>query len=108
MTTDIRFIVNTAKRNTSHFSIQTSGNGVGNGGFTNTGRANQTNNLRRHLRRHLPHRQSFQNALLHLLHAKMVLVKDFSGGSNIDPFLCIYIPGKFQKCIQIIPKNRSL
>ena len=67
VTTDVRFVVNTAEGNSGHFPVQAPGNGVRNGGLTNTGRANQTNDLRRHLRSHLTNGNGLQDTFLHLL-----------------------------------------
>ena len=107
MTPDIGFIMDTAQRNPGHFPVQTPGNGIGNGGFSHTGRANQTDNLGRHLGRQLAYRKDLQNTLLYLFQAEMVVFQNLSGSSHIHPFFGGNVPGQFQHGIQVVPQNRT-
>ena len=104
---DVRLIMNAAQRNTNHFPVETSGDGIGNGGLSHTGRAHQTQNLVLTVRRHLAHRHGFQNPLLHLLHSKVVMIQNLSGADHIHPLPGLFVPGQIQDSIQIIPQNRG-
>ena len=106
VTADIRCIVNAAQRDPGHFPVQAPGNGISNGGLTHTGRANQTQDLRRHLRGHLPDGDGLQNALLNLFQAIVLTLQNLGCCFHTDPLLGGSIPGQFQNRIQIIAQNR--
>ena len=108
MTPDVRFIMDTAKRDPRHFPVQAFCDGIGNGGLADTGRAYQADDLRRHIGSHLAYRNGLQDTLLHLLHAKVILLQDLSGSGYIHPFFGGCRPGQIQNGIQIIPQDSSL
>ena len=105
---DVRLVVDAAQGNPGHFPVQAPGDGVGNGGFAHAGRADQADDLGRHIRRHFPHGDGFQNPFLDLLQSKVVVLQYLPGGGNVHPLLCLLIPGQFQYRVQIIAQNRAL
>ena len=105
---NIRLIMDTTQRNPNHLSIQAPGDGIGDGGFAHTGRAHQAEDLGRHMGSQLPDGDGFQNPLLHLFQAEVVMLQNFGGRLDIDPLLGGFIPGKIQHGVQIAAQNRSL
>ena len=108
MAPDVRFIMDAAQRNPSHFPVQTSGNRIGNAGLADTGRTYQAQNLGWHFRCHLPNGDGFQDSLLDLFQAKMVVFQNLFCRSNIHPLFGLLVPGKIQHRIQIVAKNGPL
>ena len=102
---DIGLIVYAAQRHPGHLPVQGLGDGVGNGGLAHAGRADKAQNLGRHLGRHLPHGDGFQNPLLHLFHAEVVFFQNFPGGSHVHTLFRLDIPGQLQHGVQIIAQN---
>ena len=105
---DVGLVMNTAQGNANHLAVQAARNGIGNGGLAHARRANQAQNLRRHLGCHLAHSNGFQNALLHLFHAKVVMLQNPGGCLNIQPLFGGFAPGQLQNGIQIVPQDGSL
>ena len=108
MTPDVRFIMDAAQRNPSHFPVQTSGNRIGNAGLADTGRTYQAQNLGWHFRCHLPNGNSFQNSLLDLFQTEVIMFQNLFCRSHIHPFFGLLVPGKIQHRIQIVAKNGTL
>ena len=108
MASDVRLVVDTTQGNANHLSIQTLGNGIGDGGLAHTGRAHQAENLGRHMGRQLPDGNGLQNSLLHLFQAEMVMLQNLGGCLDIQTLLGRLIPGQIKHSIQIAPEHGSL
>ena len=108
MSADVGLVMNAAQRDSCQLPIQTPGNGKCNRGLSHTWRPNQTKNLRGHGRSHLPDCKGFQDTLLHLLQAEMILIQNFSGSGYIHALLGSGIPGKLQNRIQVIAQDSAL
>ena len=76
MTADFSLVVHTAKRNSGVFSAKRSCYGSRNRGFTNTGRANKTNNLVFYVGAELLNCNEFENSVLHLCKTVVVCVEN--------------------------------
>ena len=108
VTPDIRLIMDTTQRNPNHFPIQAPGDGIGDGSFAHTGRTHQAENLGRHMRSQLPDGNGFQDPLLYLFQAEVVMLQNFGGRLDIDPLLGGFIPGQIQHGVQVAAQDRSL
>ena len=78
VSSNIRFIPNSAQRNPFVISAQSLGNGFSDGSLADTRRANKTENLSRHFRHHGMQSDALQYPFLDLFHTVMVFVQNGS------------------------------
>ena len=93
---DIRLIPDATQGEAGQLPVQRLGNADGNGGLAHSRRAHEAENLSLALGIHLPDGDGFQNTLLHLFQAEVVLLQHLPGGFHADPFPGRLVPGHLQ------------
>ena len=79
MAADLGLIMHAAKAHAGKVAVHAGGNGARNGGFADTRRADQADDLALDIRIELADGQNFQNALLDLFQTVMVMVQHLAG-----------------------------
>ena len=105
---DLCLIPHAAQADAHILAVQALGNGAGNAGLADTRRADQADDLALDIRSQLADSQHLKNAVLDLLQAVVVAVKDALCLGNIEVVLGKAVPGQIQAGIQIGADDRSL
>ena len=108
MTADFRFITHTTQRNTGKFTLNSLGNAARQACFTNTRRSYQTQNRSTCTLGQRTYRQIFQNTLLNLLQAVVILIKNILRLIYIKIILGEFAPRQRKQRINIGADYRSL
>ena len=108
MTPDIRFIPHAAQAEPGQLAVHGLGNGNGDGGLANAGRAHQTQNLPLGIGVDLLHSDELQNTLLDLIQTKVFLIQNGTGLRHVGPILGGLVPRHFQTHVQIVADHRGL
>ena len=108
MTADFRFITHTTQRNTGKFTLNSLGNAARQACFAYTRRSYQTQNRSTCTLGQRTYRQIFQNTLLNLLQAIVILIKNILRLIYIKIILGEFAPGQCQQRINIGAYYRSL
>lgn len=102
---DVAFVLDPAQAQPHIGAPHGPGDGLADAGFAHPGRAHQTENLSLGLGLELPHRQAFQNPVLHLFQTVVVLVEDLSGLLEVYVVFGGSVPRQFQHRFQIAPDH---
>jgi hypothetical protein len=94
MTADLRFIFDTAQRDTSIAASHRLRDTAHDGGFAHAGRAHKAEDLTIDIRRKRPNSQSFQYTLLDLLEAVVLLIEELGSLFEIYHIFGIAAPGQ--------------
>ena len=98
---DLGFIMHAAKAHAGKVAVHAGGNGARNGGFADTRRADQADDLALDVRIELADGQNFQNALLDLFQTIVVMVQHLAGMGLVQIILGKGVPGQADDGIQI-------
>ena len=90
-----------AKAHAGKVAVHAGGNGARNGGFADTRRADQADDLALDIRIELADGQNFQNALLDLFQTIVVMVQHLAGVGLVQIVLGKGVPGQADDGIQI-------
>ena len=108
MSPDVRLVPDTAQTQPGQLPVHGLGHGQGDGGFAHARGAHQAEDLALGLGVQLPHGDEFQDPLLHLVQAVVVLVQDLPGLFHVSPVVGLHTPGHVQAHIQIVPDDGPL
>ena len=108
MATDLGLVMHTAQRNAHKLSVGGSGDGHGDAGLARARRPHKADKPALDVRRKLSDSQIFDDALLDLFKAVVILVQHFSGLCNVQCFLRTLVPRQGQTHVQIVAYNGSL
>ena len=104
---DLSFVPHAAKTDAHILTAKAFGDGACDAGFADTRRADQTDDLRLHVRCQLAHSQRFQNAILDLFQAVVVPVQDLLGAVDIQIIHGHGVPRQVQTGVQIGADDRG-
>ena len=107
VTTDFRLIPHAAQTDAHIFLVQRFGDTASDGGFSGSGRADQTDDRAFALFCQASHSEKFQNSLLHLFQTVMIPFQNIFCPLQIRIVLRRLIPGKLQKRFQIASLHGS-
>ena len=105
---DVRLIAYTAQGNANVAALHGTGNGGAHRGLTHTGRAYKTEDLIAQGRIELLDGKVFKDAILYLLQAVMIGVKDPLGGGNVDPIFGLLCPRDLKTGVKIRASHSCL
>ncbi|MPM69869.1 hypothetical protein SDC9_116817 [bioreactor metagenome] len=92
VSSDFCFIMNATQGNTDIFPSDRTCDGFCNGGFADTGRSDETNDLTCNFRIEFSDSQHLNDAVFYFIHAEMVIVKYFSDFFKIEFIFGVSVP----------------
>ena len=101
MATDLCLVVQTTQRHTHVLTFHGGGDGFAKGSLTHTRRTVETDNRTLLVASQGEYGHVLQDALLHLLHAVVVLVEDLLRTLQVEVVLGVFVPGQTDERLQI-------
>ena len=108
MAADLGLVMDAAQAHAGKLAAHALGNGMGDGRLAHARRAHQADDLPLDVGVQLAHGQNFQDALLDLVQAVMVMVQHLAGMGLIQVIFGGHMPGQRQAGIQIIADDAGL
>ena len=108
MSADLRLVVDAAERYANALTVSCAGNAHRDAGFARARRAYKTQQAAAGLGRKLPYGKVFDNALLDLFKAEMILVESLARFFNISCLLGFYVPRQLKANVEIAADDRGL
>ncbi len=106
VTADFRLVVKTAQACANELAAHGVRDALAERGLADAGRADEAEDRAVAVRIKLSDREKFENALLDLLEAVMLVVQDFSRGGDVDDVVRALRPGEFDQPVEIGPDHR--
>ena len=101
VTADLCFIPHAAQRHLHKLTPHCLGNGTNDRGLTHAGRARKAKDGALHVLLHAQHGKVFDDALLDLFHAIVILIQHLAGTLQIQLILGGFLPGQIQDPLDI-------
>ena len=108
MAADLRLVAHAAERHADELAVGRLGDRLAERGLAHAGRADEAQDRALHLVHALLHREVFEDALLDLLEAEMILVEHLCAASQILAHLAPLLPRHADQPIEVVADDRGL